>query len=124
LGIGKGDKIIGSRLKYLRQELLDMSQKEFGLKINVIDSTISKMEKGVSGIDLRILQKLQVLLDVNLNWFVSGVGDPFLINSPNNVINDEQATYSKLNVENIDMINFLKSQLIIKDKIITKLLEK
>lgn len=122
--MAKGDKKIGSRLKYLREELLDMNQKELGLKINVADSTISKMEKGISGIDLGILQKLQILLDVNLNWFVSGIGDPFLKNLSNNVINDEQAIYHKLNGENTDIINFLKSQLITKDKIITKLLEK
>ena len=68
---------IGSRIKKIRQEL-NLSQEEFGRFFNTGKSYISAVENNKSQLSVESLVKLLVNHNVNINFILAGIGQPFL----------------------------------------------
>ena len=68
---------IGHRLKTIRLTLR-LSQLEMGAKIGLSKQGISKVENNKSFMTFQILSRLAVDLNINLNYLIAGIGEPFL----------------------------------------------
>lgn len=66
------------RLKYLRKEVLDLSQGEFGKKIGVGAQAIGEVEKGRNELTPRNFDAICRAWNVNPDWLRNGVGEIFL----------------------------------------------
>lgn len=64
---------MNKNLKLLRDSL-GLSQKEFASKLNVSDTTISKLEKGERNITDRMFTQICDTFNVNPNWLRNGEG--------------------------------------------------
>lgn len=74
----KTDKIsIGERIRSLREKL---TQKEFGDKVGVTQSSIQNYESGASFPRGDVLQRISLEFGVDINWLLTGRGDPYLPN--------------------------------------------
>ena len=66
------------RLNYIL-EIKDISTKDLYLKTERHPNTITNYKKGNRKPDWEFLQQLKEMIpDLNLNWFIMGVGEPFL----------------------------------------------
>ena len=63
-------------LKKLRYELR-MSAQQLADKLGVSQGSISQYEAGKREPNYRFISQLNAILNVNLNWFVSGQGEMF-----------------------------------------------
>lgn len=63
------------RLKYIRKELLKLTQNEFGNKIGIKGSTISDIEKGRRVLTKRNLKSICENFNINMDWLLTGNGD-------------------------------------------------
>lgn len=68
---------MNERVKYLRKSILKLSQLEFGKKISVSDTTISKVENGTSILTERNIKMICREFNVNYAWLVYGEGEIF-----------------------------------------------
>ena len=68
---------INSRLKYLRKKVLEMRQDDFGSKIKLTGSTISKIEAGEISLTDRNITAICDAYLVSETWLRTGDGDPF-----------------------------------------------
>jgi len=66
---------IGERIRYVRTEIADLSQREFVQRMGMGQSNISQLEKGQSLPSCFFLLCIHVTYDVNLNWLLTGVGE-------------------------------------------------
>jgi transcriptional regulator with XRE-family HTH domain len=66
---------IGQRIRYVRTEIADLSQREFVQRMGMGQSNISQLEKGMSLPSCFFLLSLHVTYDVNLNWLLTGSGE-------------------------------------------------
>ena len=64
-------------LKKLRYELR-MSAQQLADKLGVSQGSISQYEAGKREPNYRFISQLNAILNVNLNWFVSGQGEMFI----------------------------------------------
>lgn len=71
---------IGDRIKYLRKAKLDLTQTEFGNKINVKTSTIGGWESGARKVLERPINDIVREYNVNYEWLVYGEGEIFIEN--------------------------------------------
>ena len=67
---------MGKRIRLLRNEL-KLSQEQFGAIFNSGKSYISAVENDKSKLSVDNLVKLLVDYDVNLNFVMGGIGEPF-----------------------------------------------
>ena len=67
----------GSRIKKIRQEL-NLSQEQFGKIFNTGKSYISAVENNKSQLSVESLVKLLLNYNVNINFVLGGIGQPFL----------------------------------------------
>jgi len=67
---------IGLRFKKIRTELR-LSQEDFGEKFGLTKSAISAVERGKSFLSVKILSALLLDYNVNINYLIGGVGEPF-----------------------------------------------
>jgi len=67
----------GIRLKKIRQEL-NLSQEQFGIKIGVSKQYVSNLEADRNVLNNEKLVSLLVDFNVNLNYLIGGVGQPFI----------------------------------------------
>ena len=65
------------RLKELRKQL-KLSQKDFGNKLGVGDTAISKIEKGENKLSYRMALSICSIFNVNIDWLLEGKGDIFV----------------------------------------------
>lgn len=65
------------RLKNLR-ETLELTQKEFGEKLNLSSSQISSYESGHRCITERTLNDIYRIFRVNKDWMIEGKGNMFI----------------------------------------------
>ena len=72
-----GDAILNERIKELRHEL-KMSQEDFGKKLGVTKSAISRIEKKVYNVTDSMVKLICREFNVNYIWLVDGTGDMFL----------------------------------------------
>lgn len=68
---------MNERVKHLRKDVLKISQLEFGKRISVSDTTISKVENGTSVLTERNIKMICKEFNVNYAWLVNGEGDIF-----------------------------------------------
>lgn len=61
-----------NRIKYLREEILKISQKEFGEKIGVQQAAVNKYECGLSKPSESAIQLICIKFDVNEKWLRDG----------------------------------------------------
>lgn len=66
-----------SRLKEIRKEL-NLSQKDFGAKLNLSPDMISLLEKGKRNFTERVISDICREFDVNREWLETGNGDMFI----------------------------------------------
>ena len=72
-----GDRNVGERIKKLREKL-DLTQREFGRRIGVMDTVIRRWEKGEFEPTSEKLRAIANEFGVNLNWLLLGKGNMFL----------------------------------------------
>ncbi len=66
-----------NNLKEIRKNL-DISAAKLSKKLNVSQGSIVQYELGTRKPNFEFMEKLNNVLNVNLNWFVSGRGEMFL----------------------------------------------
>ncbi len=71
-------KGVGARLRKLRVELLEMTQKELAQALGVKQNTISQWEKEERDIPTAVYEALATKFGVNINWLLTGEGEPLL----------------------------------------------
>ena len=69
-------RTIGDRFRYLRGEL---TQQQFADIVGSTKQNISKYEKNLMMPGGDVLLRLIQQLNVNVNWLLSGVGDPYTV---------------------------------------------
>ena len=70
------DLDLAKRFKFLRK-LLGLSQKGFADKLGVSQKAISQWERGERAIPAVLLKVLREKLNLNIDWFLTGKGEPF-----------------------------------------------
>jgi len=71
------DLTLGERAKKIR-DYFNFTQDEFGKKLNVDHSFISRIEKRNSSMGAELLYELNLQFNVNINWLLAGDGPMFL----------------------------------------------
>ncbi|MDJ1479958.1 helix-turn-helix transcriptional regulator [Cytophagaceae bacterium YF14B1] len=66
---------IGSRIYYLRTEVLNLPQRDFAQRMGIAQSHISKVEKGMSLPGCYFMAGLYKSYQININWLLSGEGE-------------------------------------------------
>ena len=78
----------GERIKYLRTELLHLTQDQFGSSLNIARSSICNIENGERDVTTRTITDICREYHVNEEWLLSGDGEPFVNRSDNEIISD------------------------------------
>ena len=68
---------INERAKYLRKERLNLTMEEFGKRLGVQKSAISKIETGKVSISDQMFLAICREFNVNPDWLRDGIGEPF-----------------------------------------------
>jgi transcriptional regulator with XRE-family HTH domain len=69
--------VYGKRIKHIR-EMLGLTQKDFAEKMKVARNTISEAESGITMPGHGLLMVLNEIYNVNPNYILLGIGEPFL----------------------------------------------
>jgi len=72
----RGIIMLSNRIKKIRK-ILDLTQTEFGNKLQIPFSTISRYENGEVKPGFDVLYKIGKIYDVNMNWLFTGEGSMF-----------------------------------------------
>lgn len=70
------NKKIAENIKALRKDL-GLTQKEFGYKLNITDTMISKYEKGNRPINKRTISQICSTFNVNESFIYEGIGEMY-----------------------------------------------
>ena len=99
------------RIKELRMSV-GLSQKEFGVRIGVSDTAVSKIERGERNPSEQTIKSICREFNINYAWLKDGIGDMFLNTSKD--LFDQLANKYNLNEFDIKVIkryvNFSKEQ--------------
>ena len=68
---------MNNRIKYLRKDLLKLSQKDFAEKLNITENFIWMVEKGSRTPSDRTVSDICREFGVSRNWLEEGIGEPF-----------------------------------------------
>lgn len=101
---------MNERIKLLRKSV-GLSQKEFGEKIGIGDTAVSKLEKGERNPSEQTIKSICREFNVSIAWIKEGLGDMFT-NLPETML-DEIADLYNLNNK---MKNLIKTLLELDDK--------
>ncbi len=66
---------IGERVKYLRKEILNMTQKDFGIKIGLKPNSVSDIESGKNNPTNQTIKAICREFNVYEDWLQNGQGD-------------------------------------------------
>lgn len=80
----------GERLRYLRKELLGLTQLELADRMGVNRSGIANSEGGKQAVSRQTMDRLKELFNVNPVWLERGLGEPFLRSGNQSGIVDDQ----------------------------------
>ena len=99
-------KGIASRITYLRNDILHMTQQEFCTILNMSQTYLSLIENGKKQIQKTTIDKILITFKVNIEWLIYGIGtdediflsgpvtkDYFTKVSQNEVFSDLQKVY-------------------------------
>lgn len=64
------------RIRYLRKEILHMTQEEFAKSIKISRSNLGNIETGTVSITERVLSDICDVHDVNIDWLINDIGNP------------------------------------------------
>lgn len=67
---------VNERIKFLRKTI-GLSQRDFGAKLGVGDTAISKLEKGERNLTDQMIKSICREFNVNYAWLLEGKGDMF-----------------------------------------------
>ena len=67
---------VAERLKYLREEVLEISLAQLGEKIGITKGAVHQIEKGMVNLSEKNCSAICSAFCVNKNWLLNGVGDP------------------------------------------------
>jgi DNA-binding XRE family transcriptional regulator len=70
------------RLKFLRIEVLKLSQSELAKEIEFKQSSYSEVERGVNKISKRLTLSIKEKFSVNPDWIYTGEGEMFISEKP------------------------------------------
>lgn len=90
---------MNERIKEIRKTL-NLSQKEFGEKIGVSDTAISKLEKGERNPSEQTIKSICREYNVNYAWLMEGLGDMFS-NLPETLLDQVAEEY---NLDELDKV--------------------
>lgn len=87
------------RIKYLRKEVLNLSQESFSKKINISRSNLGNIETGKINLTERVLSDICRNFHVKQNWLLTGT-EPIFEEYKNPLDNEISKLYSSLTDEN------------------------
>jgi DNA-binding XRE family transcriptional regulator len=76
------DREINNRLKQVRR-ILDISQKDFALKLSIKQGSLSDIERGRIGVSSKVANSICNEFAVNPTWLHTGVGEMFKVKNYN-----------------------------------------
>lgn len=79
---------IYERIKYLRKELLQLTQETFSSAINISRSNLGSIEIGRVSVTNRVISDICKKYKVNEEWLREGTGEPFTERTRNQIITD------------------------------------
>jgi transcriptional regulator with XRE-family HTH domain len=69
---------LNERVKHIRK-IMQLNQKEFSQKIEISQSALSQIEKGLTSLSFSTIENITRKFNVNCNWLVNGAGPIFLL---------------------------------------------
>lgn len=79
---------INERIKYLRKEILKLTQQDFAEVLNISRSNEGNIEIGRIAVTERVLTSICEKFNVNEEWLRNGIGDPLIPRTRNQIITD------------------------------------
>jgi len=68
---------VSERIKYLRKDILHLTQQEFADNLKVSRSNLGNIETDRVNVTERVLSDICRVFNVNIEWLVEGTGDIF-----------------------------------------------
>lgn len=90
---------VQERMKYLRKDLLNLTQEEFSKKINISRSNYANIEKGSVNLTERVISDICRAFMVNHDWIMTGQ-EPIFTHGNSSELNDILKIYEQLNDDN------------------------
>ena len=87
------------RIKYLRKQVLDLSQDDFSKKINISRSNLGNIETGKINLTERVLSDICRTFQVKKDWITTGI-EPIFEEGNNPLDTEVLKLYSSLTDEN------------------------
>ena len=81
---------IAYRIKYLRNDILHMTQSQFALSVKISQTYLSQIENGNKKINMSTILLISAALKVNLDWLIYGMG------TDDNIFGSEKVTKDSL----------------------------
>lgn len=108
----KGVNLLKERIKELRKTL-DLTLEEFGNKIGVTKTTISRIENGVNSVTNQMLTSICREFNVNEEWLRTGEGEMFvpltrseaIAEFAGSLMKEEDASFKKRLIEALAKLN-------------------
>jgi len=113
-----GQEKVGERLKLIRQNL-KLTQKEMADLLGVTLNAYQRYEMGARSLSLEKLKILMEKLNVNLNWLLTGKGEPFI--RPEEYNNLTRPAFDKTTLE---LVNLIKELPMEEQKLLKRLLKR
>lgn len=70
-----GGDVLKDRMKYIRKNLLHLSQEEFGEKIGISRSNVANIEVGRINLTDRVISSICKEYNINEEWLKTGTGE-------------------------------------------------
>lgn len=100
------------RVKYLRKELLKLTQQDFSKELNISRSNIGNIETGAIALTDRVISDICEKFNVNETWLRTGEGEVFVPLTRNQQITDflgdlikEEGTFKKRLIDALCKLN-------------------
>ncbi len=100
--MGENLKVVGNRIREIRIELR-LSQKEMAAALEIPGPKLSKIESGVHAPGYSFLYKLSTVLNVSIDYLVSGEGE-MLLKSKSRTAVSKNSILERL--DNVDDLNW------------------
>lgn len=79
---------INERIRYIRKELLHVTQEALGEPLGLTRANIANIEAGRIAVTERVIISLCREFSVNEEWLRNGIGDPLIPRTRNQIITD------------------------------------